>query len=147
MGGLRIVVLFDWVLKYLWARSLTTWRSGVDMALSQKLFEHVMDLRLDRRPRSLGSLAAQMNGLETVRNFFSSTIVFALTDLPFGLMFIAIVASIGGQVSLVYITLVPVSLLLGGLAQRKLRLVGRRELQRGHERHGVLVAHPAWADR
>ncbi|AAR33611.1 ATP-binding cassette domain-containing protein [Geobacter sulfurreducens] len=137
--GMGIMVLFDWVLKYLRARILDDVAKRVDMALSQKLFEHVVDLRLDRRPRSLGSLAAQMNGLETVRNFFSSTIVFALTDLPFGLMFIAIVASIGGQVSLVYITLVPVSLLLGWLAQRKLRLLARLEIQRGHERHGLLV--------
>lgn len=139
VAGMGIMVLFDWVLKYLRARILDDVAKRVDMALSQKLFEHVVELRLDTRPRSLGSLAAQMNGLETVRNFFSSTIVFALTDLPFGLMFIAIVAGIGGQVSLVYITLVPVSLLLGGLAQRKLRLLARLEIQRGHERHGLLV--------
>jgi len=139
VAGMGIMVLFDWVLKYLRARILDDVAKRVDIALSQKLFEHVLDLRLDTRPRSLGSLAAQMNGLETVRNFFSSTIVFALTDLPFGLMFIAIVAGIGGQVSLVYITLVPISLLLGGLAQRKLRLLARLEIQRGHERHGLLV--------
>lgn len=137
--GMGIMVLFDWVLKYLRARILDDVAKRVDMALSQRLFEHVVELRLDTRPRSLGSLAAQVNGLETVRNFFSSTIVFALTDLPFGLMFIAIVASIGGQVSLVYITLVPVSLFLGWLAQRKLRLLARLEIQRGHERHGLLV--------
>jgi ATP-binding cassette subfamily C protein LapB len=137
--GMGLMVLFDWVLKFVRARILDDVAKRVDVNLSQRLFEHVLSLRLDTRPRSLGSLAAQMNGLETVRNFFSSTIVFALTDLPFGLMFIAIVAVIGGWVSMVYVVLVPLSLLLGWLAQRKLRLLARLEVQRGHERHGLLV--------
>lgn len=137
--GMSIMVLFDWVLKYIRARILDDVANRVDVALSQRLFEHVVDLRLDRRPRSLGSLAAQMNGLEVVRNFFSSTIVFAVTDLPFGIMFIALVATIGGTVSLVYLTILPVSLCLGWLAQRTLRQLARLEIQRGHERHGLLV--------
>lgn len=137
--GMSIMVLLDWVLKTLRARILDDVAKRVDISLSAELFEHVLDLRLDKRPRSLGSLAAQMNGLETVRNFFSSTIVFAMTDLPFGLAFVALIAVIGGTVSLVYVVLLPLSLLLGGLAQGRLRSLARLEIQRGHERHGLLV--------
>ena len=137
--GMAIMVTLDWVLKYIRARILDDVAKQVDLSLSQHLFEHVMDLRLDKRPNSLGSLAAQMNGLETVRNFFSSTIVFAMTDLPFGLMFIALIAVIGGMVSMVYIVFLPVALLLGWWAQRQLRELARLEIQRGHERHGLLV--------
>ncbi|NVN99536.1 MAG: ATP-binding cassette domain-containing protein [Geobacteraceae bacterium] len=137
--GMVIMVSLDWILKYIRSRILDDVAKQVDISLSQRLFEHVMALRLDKRPQSLGSLAAQMNGLETVRNFFSSTIVFAMTDLPFGIMFIAIIWTIGGLVSMVYLVLLPVSLLLGWLAQRKLKELARLEIQRGHERHGLLV--------
>jgi len=139
MTGMGIIVVLDWALKFIRARILDSMAKRVDQAVSQRLFEHVIRLRLDVRPRSLGSLAAQMNGLESVRGFFSSTIVFALTDVPFCLMFIAIIAVIGGMVSLVYVFLLPVALLLAWLAQRRLRDLARQEIQRGHERHGLLV--------
>lgn len=137
--GMVIMLMLDWALKFIRARILDSMAKQVDLRVSQRLFEHLLRLRLDTRPRSLGSLAAQMNGLETVRNFFSSTIVFALTDMPFALMFIAIIALLGGLVSLVYILLLPVAITLGWLAQRWLRDLARLEIQRGFERHGLLV--------
>jgi ATP-binding cassette subfamily C protein LapB len=137
--GMGIVALLDWSLKFIRARILDGMAKKVDQAVSQRLFEHVIRLRLDSRPRSLGSLAAQMNGLESVRNFFSSTIVFAVTDIPFCLMFILFIYVIGGLVSLVYIGLLPVALCLAWLAQSRLRDLTRKEIQRGHERHGLLV--------
>lgn len=137
--GMAIIVTVDWALKYIRARILDTMAKQVDLTISQRLFEHVMRLRLDARPRSLGSLAAQMNGLELVRGFFSSTIVFAVTDLPFCIFFIFLIALIGGRVCMVYLILLPVALGLGWLAQRQLRKLARQEVQRGHERHGLLV--------
>ena len=57
---------------------------------TKQVFDHVMHLRLDERPRSLGTLAAQVGGLDSVRQFFSSSVVFALVDLPFTLFFITV---------------------------------------------------------
>jgi len=139
VAGMGIVVVLDWSLKFTRARILDAMAKRVDVAVSQRLFEHMLRLRLDARPRSLGSLAAQMNGLESVRSFFSSTIVFALADLPFALMFIGVIAIIGNLVSLVYIVLLPVALAVGWVAQRRMRTLARLEIQRGHERHGLLV--------
>lgn len=137
--GMAIIILLDWVLKFIRARILDGVAKQVDVAVSQRLFEHILRLRLDTRPRSLGSLAAQMNGLEMVRSFFSSTIIFTLTDLPFCFMFIALIAVIGGQVSLVYLFLLPLGIFLGWVAQTRLRDLAHEEIQRGHERHGLLV--------
>jgi len=139
VAGMGIVVVLDWSLKFTRARILDAMAKRVDVAVSQRLFEHMLRLRLDARPRSLGSLAAQMNGLESVRSFFSSTIVFALADLPFALMFIGVIAIIGNYVSLVYIVLLPVALTVGFVSQRRMRTLARLEIQRGHERHGLLV--------
>lgn len=137
--GILIVTLIDWVLKYIRARMLDTVAKRVDQAVSQSLFEHMLRLRLDTRPRSIGSLAAQVNGLESGRAFFSSVIVFALTDLPFALMFIGFIGVIGGQVALVYLLLLPVALTLGWMAQLRLRRLSQDELQRSTERQGLLV--------
>lgn len=137
--GILIVMLIDWVLKYIRARMLDTVAKRVDQAVSQSLFEHMLRLRLDTRPRSIGSLAAQVNGLESGRAFFSSVIVFALTDLPFAVMFIGFIGIIGGQVALVYVLLLPFALALGWMAQIRLRRLSQAELQRSTERQGLLV--------
>jgi ATP-binding cassette subfamily C protein LapB len=137
--GMLVIIALDWSLKFIRARITDALSKQVDLAISQRLFEHVLRLRLDKRPRSLGSLAAQMNGLELVRNFFSSTIIFSMTDMPFCLMFIGVIAIIGGKVAYVYLSLLPIALLLGWLAQKRLHKLARLEVQRGHERHGLLV--------
>ena len=79
--GMAIVVVLDWTLKILRARILDSLASAVDERLSQQVFEHLLQLRLDAQPRSLGTLAAQITSLETVRRFFTATVIFALIDL------------------------------------------------------------------
>src|SRR3546814_6920774 len=70
-------------------------------------------LKLDRRPPRVGSLVAQIRDYESVKTFFTSTTLFAIADLPFIVLFIAIVGMIGGPVALVLVFFVPISLAVG----------------------------------
>lgn len=139
VAGMLLVILLDGALKTLRARILDSVSIAVDKRISQQVFDHLLHLRLDIQPKSLGTLAAQVGGLDSVRQFFSSGVVFGLIDLPFALMFIAFIGIIGGQVGWVYFVLLPVALLLGFTTQLRLRGLLRRQLQRHNERQGVLV--------
>lgn len=139
VAGMGIVMVLDWVLKKIRSGILDGVAKGVDEVVSQKVFEHLLHLRLDTRPQSLGTLAAQVNGLEAARNFFSSAIVFALTDLPFAVVFVALIGLIGGMVGWVYAVTLPMVFAVGWFAQRRLRVLSKNEIQRGNERHGLLV--------
>lgn len=139
VAGMVIVIVFDWLLKTLRARTLDSLASAVDRQLSQEVYEHLLHLRLDAQPRSLGTLAAQVSSLEAVRQFFSSAVVFALIDLPFALMFLAFIAVIGGKVAWVYTLLLPAALILGFASQWRLRRLMREQIQRANERQGLLV--------
>ena len=94
---------------------------------------------LDQQPRSLGTLAAQVGGLDAVRQFFSAGVVFALVDLPFAALFLAFIAIIGGAVGWVYTLLLPVALLLGYVSQWRLRALLSQQMLRSNERQGLLV--------
>lgn len=137
--GMAIVVTLDWTLKIVRARILDSLASAVDERLSQQVFEHLLQLRLDAQPRSLGTLAAQISSLETVRHFFTATVIFALVDLPFALMFLAFIMVIGGAVAWVYVLLLPAAILLGLVAQWRLKGLARDQLSRSNERQGLLV--------
>ena len=137
--GMAIVVALDWTLKIVRARILDSLASAVDERLSQQVFEHLLQLRLDAQPRSLGTLAAQISSLETVRRFFTATIIFALVDLPFALMFLAFIMVIGGAVAWVYVLLLPAAIVLGLVAQWRLKGLAREQQSRSNERQGLLV--------
>ena len=139
IAGMAIVVVLDWILKSIRARILDSLACAVDQRLSQQVFEHLLHVQLDAQPRSLGTLAAQVSSLEAVRQFFSATVVFALVDLPFALMFLAFIGIIGGAVAWVYVLLLPAALLLGIVTQWRLRNLLRGQLSRSNERQGLLV--------
>ncbi|WP_432464645.1 peptidase domain-containing ABC transporter [Agarivorans sp. QJM3NY_33] len=139
VAGMGLIVTLDWLLKTLRARIVDSVSVSVDKRLSQQVFDHLLHLRLDNQPRSLGTLAAQVGGLDAVRQFFSSSVVFGLIDLPFALMFIVFIGVIGGKVGWVYAMLLPVALMLGLFTQMRLRDLLRKQLMRSNERQGVLV--------
>ena len=139
VAGMAIVVVMHWMLGTIRARILDSLACAVDQRVSQQVFEHLLHVRLDAQPRSLGTLAAQIGSLDTVRHFFTSAVVFALVDLPFALMFLAFIAIIGGAVAWVYALLLPAALVLGFVTQWRLRGFLRNQLSRSNERQGLLV--------
>lgn len=139
VSGMGIVITIDWFLKQARNRILDSLSCSVDRNLSQRVFEHVMHLRLDTRPQSLGTLAAQVGGLDSVRQFFSSGVIFALVDMPFAILFIIFIGFIGGPIAWVYLSLLPIALLIGLLAQSRLRSLAKERMVRSNERQGLLV--------
>ncbi len=139
VAGMIIVIALDWTLKTLRAKVLDSLACEVDRRLSQHVFDHLLQLRLDTRPKSLGTLAAQVGGLDAVRQFFSSAVVFALVDIPFALMFVFFIGIIGGTVAWVYVAMMLVALGVGLVGQTRNRHLAELQQQRGAERQGLLV--------
>ena len=69
-------------------------------------------------PSSVGSLASQMRGYETVRSFLSSAVSHLFVDAPFALLYVALIAAIAGQIALVPLA-VFVFCLIFGLSYKK----------------------------
>jgi ATP-binding cassette subfamily C protein LapB len=137
--GMLIVVSTDWVLKTIRARILDGHAATVNSKVSAIVYDHLMRLRLDKRPKSLGTLSAQIGGLDSVRQFFSSAFIFYLIDMPFALMFILFIYIIGGPVAFVYLSLLPAAIILSLYAHMKLRKLLKQQMLRSHERQGLLV--------
>ncbi|MEO8754210.1 MAG: peptidase domain-containing ABC transporter [Casimicrobiaceae bacterium] len=103
-SALAIFVLFGgalgWVRQYL----VTHTGNRVDAVLGAAVFRHLMRLPLryfERRPT--GVLAARLNGVETIREFLSGAAITLLLDLPFLLLFLALMFFYSVWLSLVTI--------------------------------------------
>lgn len=90
--GVGLVLLADLGLKTMRAYFLDMASQRVDINLSTKIMEKVLGLRMEARPLSAGSFAANLRSFETVRDFITSSSITAVIDLPFALLFILVIA-------------------------------------------------------
>ena len=137
--GLVIIYIFDFFLKRLRSKILDSVAADVDDEISDKIYNHLLNIRLDALPQQLGTLTAKVSGIESARQFFSSSIVFVLVDFPFAFLFLGAIAIVGGWVSLVYLFFLVLSLVIGFLYQSKSRKLVETVQWRSNERLGVLV--------
>ncbi len=99
--GVLGAALFDLLAK--WVRSGINEQlvNEVDQRLARAVFMRFLAVRLDQLPPSVGSLASQMRGFETVRGFLSSLSTSLMVDAPFALMFVLLIGFIAGWLALI----------------------------------------------
>lgn len=89
--GVVIVLVADAALRTMRGYFLDLAGSRVDVRLSAYIMERVLGIRLEHRPLSAGSFAANLRSFETVRDFITSATVTAFIDLPFAVIFLVVI--------------------------------------------------------
>ncbi|MBK9019131.1 MAG: type I secretion system permease/ATPase [Sulfuritalea sp.] len=89
-AGLLLVFGMDYVIRLLRGHFVDLASSRIDLKLSSLIMERVLGMRLAHRPASVGSFAANLRAFETIRDFIASATVTAVIDLPFTVMFLAV---------------------------------------------------------
>jgi ATP-binding cassette subfamily C protein LapB len=90
--GIGIVVVFNMALVAARAYVVDSASQRVDVHLSSALMERVLDLRMENRPAAVGSFAANLRSFEAIRDFIASASITTLVDLPFIVLFLAVLA-------------------------------------------------------
>ena len=93
--GAAISVLYELITKVVRHRLYNRLINVVDQRLARSTFMQFLSVRLDQLPPSVGSFASQLRGYETVRNFLSSATSHVFVDVPFALLYAAIIGAIG----------------------------------------------------
>jgi ATP-binding cassette, subfamily C, bacterial LapB len=106
-----IVIGFDLAMRLTRSYLLESAARRMDVALSSQVFAHTLKLRAASRPASGGTLANVLRDFESVREFFASSTLTLLGDLPFVVLFLALIALIGGWI--VFVPLLAIPALLG----------------------------------
>ena len=104
--GLMVFLVFSGVLT--WLRQLLILHTGnrIDAHLGTTVFEHLLHLPLAWfEQRSTGGIAARLAGVENLREFVASSLVTLILDLPFLLVFVAIMLWYSLPLSLVVLAI------------------------------------------
>ena len=90
--GVAVIVIGDLILRTMRGYFLDWASTRIDVKLSARIMEQVLGTRLELRSNSVGSLASNLRSFESVRDFITSATITTLIDVPFGLVFIAVMA-------------------------------------------------------
>jgi len=137
--GLGIVVIFDFILKMLRSYFVDHAGAAIDRDIGEDVFDHVLRMRLELKRGSTGALAGMMRELEALRDFFASATLIAIVDVPFILLTLMLVATIGGWVVLVPAIMVPLVVLVAWLTNPALERLSARAMGEGLLKQSVLV--------
>lgn len=86
--GVIIVYVTDFILRMVRGYFVDEAGKKADILLGAHLYERILGLKIMHRPPSSGGLAHYMKEFENVREFFSSTTIVSLIDVPFALLFL-----------------------------------------------------------
>ena len=137
--GIGIAYLFDFLLKNLRSYFVDVAGKNADIILASRLMHQLMNLKLDAKPDSTGSLANNLREFESLREFFGSGTLLALVDIPFLILFIFIIALIGGPLALVPIIAVPIVLVTGILSQYSFQRAVESSYKENTQKNALLV--------
>ncbi|MEZ8368143.1 type I secretion system permease/ATPase [Vibrio splendidus] len=109
-SGIFVVFLFDLLLKLMRSYFIDVAGKKSDILISSKLFSKVLGIRMEAKPASVGAFAKNLQEFESIREFFTSATIGSLIDLPFALMFLALIWLMAGN--LVFVPVVGVVILI-----------------------------------
>ncbi len=137
--GIIIAYLFDFLLRNLRSYFVDVAGRNADVVLASRLLQHVMGMRLDHKPDSTGTLSNNLREFESLREFFGSSTLLALVDVPFLFIFIAIVYFIGGPLAIIPAIAVPLVTGVGIFLQYPFQRVVESGYREAAQKNALLI--------
>ena len=137
--GVLLVLGADLFMRLLRSHFVDEASARIDVQISATLMEKVLGLRLEHRPESVGSFAANLRGFEQVRDFIASSTVTALIDLPFALLFVLTMAWISPWLVLPVLLAFALILVVGYVLQHRLHELSESTYKAGALRNATLI--------
>lgn len=137
--GVILAIALELVMKQVRAQMVDRACKAIDQELSSVFFGKALDIRMDARPATVGTFAAQIRHFESVRNFMTSSTLFILADAPFALLFIGVIALIAGPVAIVPLILVPLAIFVGLSFRKPIEKATYDHMTESNQKNGLLI--------
>jgi ATP-binding cassette, subfamily C, bacterial LapB len=137
--GVGLALLFELMIKMLRVTISDGFGKQLDQKMSAMFFARALAVRNDARPRSPGTLIAQLRELDQIRDLMTSTTLSVLFEIPFVATFILVIALIGGPLVYVVLSVVPIVLVLCFLVQWPMARLSRAGIRESALRNAMLV--------
>jgi len=137
--GTLVAMCFELIARVLRSHLVDGAGKKADLVLGSRLFQQALAVRLEARPASSGAFANRLREFESLREFTTSATVSVITDLPFALLFLAVIVAIGGPLAWVPALAMLLVFCVGLLVQWPLARHMRENLREASLKHGLLI--------
>jgi ATP-binding cassette subfamily C protein LapB len=138
-SGVMLAIAFEFALRLARSHISDVVGKRADLRMTDVVFGHALRIRNDARSKSTGSFIAQIRELEQVRELLTSTMIGAMADLPFVLLFFVVLWLVGGKLVLVALIAVPLLVIPGILIQKPLARLSNEGTRESALRNAMLV--------
>ena len=136
--GVLFVIAMDFSMKMLRGYFLDMAGKQIDSSSSRDIFQKIVGYDLSKAPKFSGELVSVVREFETFREFFNSITLTSVVDVPFILVFLAVIYGIGGNIAFVPGFIVPVVIIFGLLIQPVLKQISEDSQRDGQAKQTVL---------
>lgn len=137
--GALVAFVFDFAFRTVRGYMIDFAGRRTDVLASQRIYDHVLDMKLADRPSSSGGFANMLRDFDSVREFFTSATITALVDLPFSILFLFFVFQLGGSIAFILVGMIIIAVLVGFFIQLSLKHLISKSVQAMQTRHGLLI--------
>ena len=137
--GVLGALVFEIIVKFVKSGLTERLADEVDAHLARVVYSRFLSVRMDQLPTSVGGLAGQLKGYETVRAFLSTVPPQLSIDLPFLLLYGLVVILIGGWIGFIPLLFLFVSLTVGMTYRRRVETLTRKSNDASNLKTGLLV--------
>lgn len=137
--GVMVAIVFEFVVKLIRSHIFNSLIDRTDTKLARSIYLKFLETRLDQLPSSVGGLAAQMRGYETVRSFLSAVTASVTVDAPLAIVYVFMMAALGGWIAAIPCAFVVVAIGVGLYYRRQMEALARKSNQATNLKTGLLV--------
>jgi len=121
LSGIVFVLIFDFILKLIRAYFIEQAGKRADIRMSSKIFDQLLNIKLDSKPSSTGMFVSRLQSFESVREFFTTATITAFVDLPFVILFVFIIFYVGGPIGYISVGTMLIAILFSFFMQRPIK--------------------------
>jgi ATP-binding cassette subfamily C protein LapB len=136
--GILFVMLFDLALKLIRSYYLGKASKRADVVMSNKIFDQLLNLRLEERPASTGMFVNRLQSFESIRDFFATATITTLVDIPFIFIFVAIIFYIGGALGWISIASIFITLIFSWFIKKPIKKTVEASTKEDQIKHTTL---------
>ncbi|MFT3720300.1 ATP-binding cassette domain-containing protein [Pseudorhodoferax sp.] len=137
--GILLAIGLEYLTKRLRSRLYDRLIDRVDQRLARAVYLRFLSIRLDQMPASVGTLAGQLRGYESVRAFLVAVLTQLAIDAPFALVFAAVIAAIAGPLAFIPLIFFALSLARGLWHGARMRKLAEQSQETANLKTGLLV--------
>lgn len=137
--GALVVFVIDFIIRTLRGYFVDFAGRRVDVQVTRRVFDQVLDMKMAGRPASSGAFANMLRDFDSIRDFMTSATLTGVIDLPFSILFVLMIFMLGGSLGLVVLFLMAVALAISLILQVPLKKFIRQSMRSAETKHGLLV--------